>query len=139
MKIFHSTLTTRTMYLLVVLFVSTAVASFAFVSQPTITSNARTIALNMGWFDKAFHGSGSASNKDLDDMWEAQQEILRARHGVQSKEKMQQKYKSPTSEGKFQVKPSKDRTNLEHMNAMYVDDKVEQEGLKFPWDQKKKK
>jgi hypothetical protein len=36
------------------------------------------------WFDNRFGGKGSASKSDLDDQWEAQQEILRARRAPKS-------------------------------------------------------
>jgi hypothetical protein len=46
-----------------------------------------------GWFDfNPFHGSGSAK-EELDEQWEAQQEILRARRsGGIVKENLKQKY-----------------------------------------------
>jgi hypothetical protein len=48
----------------------------------------------MGWFDQAFHGSGSASKDELDEMFRTQQEILAARRG-ETKEHFKKKYKEP--------------------------------------------
>jgi hypothetical protein len=47
------------------------------------TSRSSSTQLN-DWFDNRFGGKGSASKCDLDDQWEAQQEILRARRAPQS-------------------------------------------------------
>jgi murein L,D-transpeptidase YafK len=56
-----------------------------------------------GWFDfNPVHGSGSGGNKEfLDEQWEAQQAILRARRG--ESESLKQKYKEKQ---KFQVASS---------------------------------
>ena len=51
-----------------------------------------------GLFDP-FHGGGSAKKKDLDEIWEAQQAILRARRGETEplKKKYASKPESPSS------------------------------------------
>jgi hypothetical protein len=53
----------------------------------------RNTALH-GWLDfNPFKGSGSGGNKEfLDEQWEAQQAILRARQGVFDKEHLKEKY-----------------------------------------------
>ena len=59
--------------------------------------------LSMGWFDfKPVHGSGSAGQQELDEQWEAQQAILRARRGEMTKDHLHQKYKSGSTS--FNVK-----------------------------------
>lgn len=56
----------------------------------------RCVLVLSGWFDfKPFQGSGSAK-EDLDEQWEAQQEILRARRNMGlDKEQLKKKYKAP--------------------------------------------
>lgn len=97
----------------------------------------QTTSLNMGFFDNPFHGSGSAGESDLDEIWEAQQAILRARKG-ETKEHMRAKYKD--SNRKFEVKSSMDSKNQQHMNNVYVDETTKPKkkkaagGFKMPWD-----
>lgn len=54
-----------------------------------------SLVILSGWFDfKPFHG-GSAKEEDLDEQWEAQQEILRARRsGGLDKVNLKKKYAS---------------------------------------------
>lgn len=75
--------------------------SFAAAFQPTVRQPFRVgTHLGMGLFDfNKFGGSGSASQEELDDMWEIQQEILRERQGHGSKDALKKKYKKPTSGG----------------------------------------
>jgi hypothetical protein len=59
-----------------------------------------------GWFDfKPIHGGGSGGNQDfIDEQWEAQQAILRARRGEgQIKDDLKNKYKTKRQ---FEVKAS---------------------------------
>jgi predicted ribosome quality control (RQC) complex YloA/Tae2 family protein len=58
-------------------------AAFLTPSATAATKSSSTTQLN-DWFDNRFGGQGSASKSDLDDQWEAQQEILRARRAPQS-------------------------------------------------------
>ena len=59
--------------------------------------------LHMSWFDKAFHGGGSANQDELDEIWNTQQAILAARrNGGETKEHLKAKYKEPRKY--FQVK-----------------------------------
>mmetsp|Transcript_25144 Transcript_25144/g.58867 ORF Transcript_25144/g.58867 Transcript_25144/m.58867 type:complete len:147 (-) Transcript_25144:121-561(-) len=64
-------------------------------------------ALEAFW-EKAFHGSGSATTSDLDEQWETQQAILRARRGASghNKEHLHHKYENGGPKF-FQVKGSK--------------------------------
>lgn len=95
----------------------------------------------MGLFDfKPFHGSGSASDNDLDEQWRLQQEKLAVRRGHLDKAHLREKYKG--GEGKFEVhaKPSLQS----HMDDIYIDEvssnkqneKQQKQGfkLKFPWE-----
>mmetsp|Transcript_4074 Transcript_4074/g.6817 ORF Transcript_4074/g.6817 Transcript_4074/m.6817 type:complete len:127 (-) Transcript_4074:234-614(-) len=92
--------------------------------------------LQMGLFD-AFHGSGSADKDDLDEIWEAQQAILRARKG-ETKEHMRAKYKD--SNRKFEVgSMNTDSKNKQDMNRVYVEEEKKPKksggsGFKMPWD-----
>ena len=78
------------------------------------TDQRSTGALHMAWFDKAFHGHGSANQDELDAIWKTQQAILAARKG-ETKEHMKHKYKE---EHKFEVKATKPIHS--EGNEMYV-------------------
>lgn len=70
------------------------------------TRGRKTSSVLSGWFDfNPVHGRGSGGNDDfLDEQWEAQQAILRARRGEgQPKEVLKQKYKEKRQ---FQVASS---------------------------------
>lgn len=95
----------------------------------------------MGMFDfKPFHGSGSASDNELDEQWRVQQEKLAERRGHLDKAHLKEKYKG--GEGTFEIhaKPSVQS----HMDDMYIEDNTsshqQQENkkkgfkLKFPWE-----
>ena len=58
-------------------------------------NNNRSSSLHMNWFDKAFHGGGSANQDDLEDIWNTQQAILAARRGGDTKAHLKAKYKEP--------------------------------------------
>lgn len=65
--------------------------SFGFTRLSARTS----LVVLQGWFDfKPMHGGGSGGNEDsLDEQWEAQQAILRARRGQFDKDTLRSKYK----------------------------------------------
>ena len=72
----------------------------AFAPLPAAKFEASTsTTLGMGWFDKAFHGGGSAQEEDLDEQWAAQQAILAARRGQDgpNKEHLHDKYEGGVS------------------------------------------
>jgi hypothetical protein len=72
--------------LLVVVLLLAGGSCHAFLTPSSAAAPAKsgtTTQLN-DWFDGRFGGKGSASKSDLDDQWEAQQEILRARRAPQS-------------------------------------------------------
>jgi hypothetical protein len=62
--------------------------------RPFVPSTSSTTTQLYGMFDfKPFHGQGSGDSKSyLDEQWEAQQEILRARRGHLDKEHLKNKY-----------------------------------------------
>lgn len=102
--------------------------------QPAVPTRRLATARSMGFFDfDAIKGSGSASNDELDDMWEAQQAILRERRGEGTKSTLKKKYAgggggSPKlGGGKMQVK--KDETYTEKSSP-----KGGQGQFKMPWD-----
>ena len=80
--------------------------------------------LHMSWFDKAFHGGGSANQDELDEIWNTQQAILAARrNGGETKEHLKAKYKEPRKY--FQVKATTTTagasTSSRHLDdVMYV-------------------
>ena len=90
---------------------------------------------------KPFHGSGSASNNDLDEQWRIQQQKLAKRRGHLDKAHLKEKYKG--GEGVFEIhtQPSV-QSNI--MDDIYVEgDTSSHQGqskkkggfkLKFPWE-----
>jgi hypothetical protein len=66
----------------------------------------RSTALH-GWMDfNPFSGSGSGKDKDfIDEQWEAQQAILRARQGVLDKEHLKEKYTQKPPQSVTETKP----------------------------------
>eukprot|EP00567_Pseudictyota_dubia_P013544 CAMPEP_0197450630 /NCGR_PEP_ID=MMETSP1175-20131217/25959_1 /TAXON_ID=1003142 /ORGANISM="Triceratium dubium, Strain CCMP147" /LENGTH=134 /DNA_ID=CAMNT_0042983093 /DNA_START=63 /DNA_END=467 /DNA_ORIENTATION=- len=66
-------------------------SAFVPTTDPTIS---RLTTQRFAFWDKAFHGGGSAKQEDLDEQWEAQQAILAARRGKHghNKEHLHQKY-----------------------------------------------
>ena len=100
-------------------------------------------SLHMSWFDKAFHGGGSANQEELDDIWNTQQAILAARRGGETKEHLKAKYKEPRKY--FEVKATTtSSSNSRPDDGMYVqDDKKKKKTtaarsgggtFKMPWD-----
>lgn len=70
---------------IVALFVVGVLSTDALGLTPSQANRAKATVL-AGWFDfKPVHGSGSAKEQDLDEIWEAQQAILRERRGHLSK------------------------------------------------------
>jgi hypothetical protein len=114
----------------------------AFVVVPHgCTERQSTTVLRMGWFDKAFHGGGSANQEDLDEIYKTQQAILAARRG-ETKEHMKQKYKEPR---KFEVKATKEAHSVGNEMYVQVDKKAKKKtasagnragvgAIKMPWD-----
>lgn len=114
--------------------------------QPTTAPNRIQTSLQMGFFDlKPFHGSGSASDNDLDQQWKIQQKILSERRGHLDKAHLKAKYKG--GEGKFEVHAMK--AEKSHMDDMYIEGQDEiitssatkkkahsVASFKFPWDKK---
>jgi len=90
------------------------------------------------------HGGGSLKdNKELDEQWELQQEILRARRGGPAKEepaaapkKKQSLFGArPAAAPKQQQQPKRKpqvSVTQKQDDAMYVDDS--KPAFKFPWD-----
>mmetsp|Transcript_10771 Transcript_10771/g.17529 ORF Transcript_10771/g.17529 Transcript_10771/m.17529 type:complete len:153 (-) Transcript_10771:310-768(-) len=87
--------------------------------------------MHMGLFDmNPFHGSGSGGTKEaLDEQWEAQQEILRARRCEDSHHVKKRKVESP----KIEIKSVKGGTKVNHVD---VDDTAHNHKStpKFFWD-----
>ncbi|KAI2491018.1 hypothetical protein MHU86_23553 [Fragilaria crotonensis] len=116
------------------------VAVQAFVVAPRgCTEKQSTAVLRMGWFDKAFHGGGSANQEELDEIYRTQQAILAARRG-ETKEHMKQKYKEPR---KFEVKATKEVHAGGDEMYVQVDKKARKKAasaskaggaFKMPWD-----
>ena len=107
------------------------------------TAKLSTTVLRMGWFDKAFHGGGSANQEELDEIYKTQQAILAARRG-ETKEHMKQKYKEPR---KFEVKATKQVHSEGDEMYVQVDKKARKKAasasagnkagggaFKMPWD-----
>lgn len=118
---------------LVLLFASTA-GAFMQVQHARRVAGAAAPALQMGWFENPFHGGGSADTGELDEIWEAQQAILRDRQGHDTKPAMKKKYNKKKVQ-KFEVKASKPppTQNLKHMDTTYTDENAFQMP-KMPWE-----
>jgi hypothetical protein len=84
-----------------------------------------------GWFDSKPSGGNSKAN---DDMFEAQQEILRARRGEIDKDARESKNaKKKTKEvSKSKTLDQVDVTGKEDA-AMHVDGEEQEDKFKFPW------
>lgn len=83
-----------------------------------------------GWFDfKPFQGSGSAK-EDLDEQWEAQQEILRARRneGI-DKEHLKQKYGKPKKKAEQEENIVQREVKIESKSP-----KDQTPAFKMPWE-----
>ena len=85
----------------------------------------------MNWFDKAFHGGGSANQDDLEDIWNTQQAILAARRGGDTKAHLKAKYKEPRKY--FEVKATTSTTSTSNSRGPNDD------GMYVQEDKKKKK
>ena len=89
-----------------------------------------------GWFDfKPVHGGGSANEETLDEIWEAQQEILRKRRGEGgTKESLKKKY-APKKEVVSEEKPASSAPARETKDEMYVqEDTSKPFFMKMPWE-----
>ena len=93
--------------------------------------------LAMGWFDfKPVHGSGSASEEDLDEQWEAQQAILRARRsGGLDKEHLREKYKNKKENQFAKMAKEREREQQKKRDEMIVEEPKEGKKPKFFWEQ----
>lgn len=65
-----------------------------------------TLHMGKWFFEKSFHGGGSAQEDDLDEQWATQQAILQARRGHIDKEHLHKKYEGGGPKT-FQLKGSK--------------------------------
>jgi hypothetical protein len=86
-----------------------------------------------GWLDfKPIHGGGN-DDKANDEMFEAQQEILRARRGNLDKEELKKKYAKRNADEFSKIK-TLDQVDVTRKQdaAMYVDEEEETK-FKFPW------
>ena len=100
--------------------------------QPTKTKVTRCTELN-GWFDfEPVHGGGSGGDQSaIDEQWEAQQAILRARQGVTDKKVLKSKYKDPSKvpvSSAFAGKSSGSKTPASKSAA------PKKSGFKMPWE-----
>jgi hypothetical protein len=84
-----------------------------------------------GWFDSKPSGGNSKAN---DDMFEAQQEILRARRGEIDKDERESK------DANKKAKEVSKSTTIDHVDvagkedaAMHVDEEEQEDKFKFPW------
>ncbi len=128
------------------LLAATIGSSTGFLQVATQRNNKKVFApapLKMGFFDfKPVHGSGSASDNDLDEQWRIQQEKLAERRAHLDRAHLKAKYKG--GEGKFEVH-ARDATRS-HVDDMYImgeeEDIAHEEkkkkkpsfAFKFPWD-----
>jgi hypothetical protein len=119
--------------------------------QRPITTTTSTTQLN-GWLDfKPVHGGGSAGNSELDEIWEAQQAILRERQGHSKKDVLKNKYKNPDAvdtssvfagkkmEGNRESAPrvvatAPKRAPVKAAAANTTPKKTAAPAFKFPWD-----
>ena len=106
-----------------------------------------TVLLHMSWFDKAFHGGGSANQEELDEIWKTQQAILAARrNGGETKEHLKAKYKQPPKSFQVKATTSSSGSTSRRDDVMYVqEDKKKPRAaasrggsgggaFKMPWD-----
>lgn len=129
-----------TLHLCIFLLICRNSFGFQIVGGSRTKKAATSTSLDMGLFDfKTFHGSGSASNNDLDEQWRIQQEKLAERRGHLDKAHLKEKYKG--GEGKFEIHAKS--TLQSHMDDMYIDQDTprqhkenQKQGfkLKFPWE-----
>ena len=98
--------------------------------QPSKTKVTRCTELH-GFFDfNPVHGGGSGGNKQaIDEQWEAQQAILRARQGHTTKNVLKQKYKDPSKVDVSSAFVGKDFAPKKAPSAP-----AKQGGFKMPWD-----
>jgi hypothetical protein len=102
-RMFFAMMMTR---ILLCLFLAFSSANALGYTPVVLTTRGRKTSALSGWFDfNPVHGGGSGGNEEfLDEQWEAQQAILRARRGEgQSNDVLKQKYKEKRQ---FQVAPS---------------------------------
>jgi hypothetical protein len=98
---------------------------------PTRTS----LLILSGWFDfNPFHGSGSAK-ENLDEQWEAQQEILRARRNTGlDKEHLKQKYGAPKKTVAVQIAKDVKPASEEVIQKASSEKKKTPAPFKMPWE-----
>jgi hypothetical protein len=87
-----------------------------------------------GWFDfKPIHGGGH-DEKALDEQWEAQQEMLRARRGHLDKAQLKKKYAKKEADEISTIKTLEPvEVTRKQDAAMYVAEEEKQSEFKFPW------
>lgn len=118
-----------------------AAAALGFTPSALIASQLRKQAnssarLRMGWFDfKPVHGGGSGGKQDaLDEQWEAQQAILRARRGEGlDKEHLKQKYRAK-KDGNVDIEAHAPKLRNIEDDIMYTDDTQASKKFKLPWE-----
>ena len=127
---------TITLRLCIWLLVSRFCFGFQIVGVSRIKEAVTSTSLGMGLFDfKPFHGSGSASNNDLDDQWRIQQEKLAERRGHLDKAHLKQKYKR--GEGKFEIhSKSIVQSHMDDQDSPRQHNEKQKQNfkLKFPWE-----
>eukprot|EP01083_Nonionella_stella_P026875 73997_1 len=115
------------------------------VSQKNKLINLSPTSLKMGIFDfKPIHGSGSASEKDLDKQWEIQQEKLAERRDHLDKAHLKEKYKDGEGHIDIDALPPSVATHVDDMYLDVEDDDITSDDnqprhkgfikFKFPWD-----
>ena len=83
-----------------------------------------------GWFDAKPSNNGGSGNTKNDDMFEARQEMLRARRGNLDKDELKQKYSKKKADDIQRMKtPEREDTTGKQDAAEYV----EGPKFKFPW------
>jgi hypothetical protein len=86
-----------------------------------------------GWFDAKPSGGGSGNgNTKNDDMFEAQQEMLRARRGELGKDELKEKNAKKKAKEVSKTK-TLDKAAAKDAAAMYADEGEQETKFKFPW------
>jgi hypothetical protein len=87
-----------------------------------------------GWFDAKPSNGGSAGNTKNDDMFEAQQEMLRARRGELGKDELREKKLKKKAKADLKTeKLNKAAGTGKQDAAMYADEGEQETKFKFPW------
>eukprot|EP00979_Chaetoceros_neogracilis_P014724 scaffold4843_cov266-Chaetoceros_neogracile.AAC.6 len=124
-----------------VLFLFVASAN-TFQIQPTRVAQSRT-AHKMSWFDfKPIHGAGSGSQRDLEEQYKMQQELLKARRDHINFNSLHSKYSKEDKGHQTDVFALGKDYQQDKYAESYVDEKdtpaaaVTQKKFRFPWDLK---